>query len=231
MCANNLKLNLTTLQGETELDFTVKRLVCAGWVGRDEQALLAHIKELEEIGIPAPSKTPIHMNFATHLVAMADSIDVISVESSGEVEYVVFRQDGCTSIGVGSDHTDRGFEKFSIPASKHMYTKVIAPQVWPLEELQAHWDRIELRSWVTRDGDRMLYQEGSLASILDVDAIVGSMPKDDGLGMDGLVMFSGTVASKMGMVYGESFDFEIKDPVLSRGIAHGYSIRVLPQYL
>lgn len=228
-----MQLDLTahTLHGEEPLAFQVRRLVCAGWVGRDEEALRAHVRELEQIGIPGPKKTPIHMNFSTHLVSVADAIDVISAESSGEVEYVVLRQGGSTYIGVGSDHTDRGFEKFSIPASKHMYPKVLAPVVWPHGEIREHWDRIVLRSWMTSGGKKMLYQEDPLAAILDVDGIFSTMPGGDGLDTEGMVVFSGTVASKMGMVYGDRFDFEMDDPVLKRSIGHGYSVRVLPQYL
>ncbi|MEE8395378.1 MAG: DUF2848 family protein [bacterium] len=79
-------------------------------------------------------------------------------------------------------------------------------------------------------GERMLYQEDALASILDPDGILATMPRDDGLPSDGLVLFSGTVPTKMGMVYGERFEIELEDPVLSRKLAHGYSVRILPQY-
>jgi hypothetical protein len=226
-----LDLTVQTKEGGRPLAFQVQRLVCAGWVGRDEEALQAHIRELEEIGIPGPARTPIQMNFSTHLVCINDAVDVISAESSGEVEYVVLLQEGQTYIGVGSDHTDRGFERHSIPASKHMYPKVLAPVVWPYSEIRDHWDSIILRSWTDHDGGRVLYQEDPLASILDPDTILAAMPKDDGLTTEGMVVFSGTVASKAGMIYGSRFDFEMEDPVLHRSISYGYKVRVLPQYI
>lgn len=226
-----LDLTVHTMEGERPLRFNAQRLVCAGWVGRDEEALQAHIRELEEIGIPAPSKTPIQMNFSTHLLCMSGAVEVISAESSGEVEYVLLRQEGQTYIGVGSDHTDRGFERHSIPASKHMYPKVLAPVVWPYPEIRDHWDSIILRSWTENGGGRVLYQEDPLASILDPESILDAMPKDDGLTTEGMVLFSGTVASKAGMIYGSRFDFEMEDPVLRRTISHGYTVRVLPQYI
>lgn len=226
-----LDLTLQSLEGERPLQFQAQRLVCAGWVGRDKAALEAHIRELEEIGIPRPGKTPIFMNFSTHLLAVTESLDVISGESSGEVEYVVLRQEGQTYIGTGSDHTDRGFEKHSISASKHLYHKVLAPVVWPYEEIRGHWDRIVLRSWTNDGGGRVLYQEDTLAAIIDLEGILTAMPKDDGLTTEGMAVFSGTVASKAGMIYGDRFDFEMEDPVLNRSIGHGYSVRVLPQYI
>lgn len=214
-----------------ELVFPIRRLVCGGWVGRDQKALQAHIDELGQHGVPAPTRTPIYLNFSPYLTTTADTIEVVSGESSGEVEYVVLKDGGRMYIGVGSDQTDRGFEKFSIPASKQMCAKVMAPVVWPYPEVKDHWDRIVIRSWTTSDGKRMLYQEDALATILGVEDLLEQLPKDDGLPIDGLVLFSGTIATRMGLVYGEEFDFEMEDPVLGRRIRHGYHVRVLPQYL
>lgn len=226
-----LNLTLESSTGTQDLAFRPQRLVCAGWVGRDEAALRAHVVELEEIGIPGPSKTPIHMNLSANLVTTADAVEVISAESSGEVEFVFLRAGAECYIGVGSDHTDRGFERYSIPASKQMYPKVMSTVVWPYLEVKDHWERLIIRSWSTLDGSRVLYQEDTLAAILDVDGILAAMPTDDPLPADGLVLFSGTVASKMGMVYGERFDFEMEDPILKRKNRHGYSVTVRPQHI
>ncbi len=230
---NHIKLNLVveSITEKQELIFPVWRLICAGWVGKNKEALRMHIDELGQHGVPAPTRTPIYMNFSPYLVTTSDTTDVISEESSGEVEYVVLQGETRTYIGVGSDQTDRGFEKFSIPASKQMYAKIMAPLVWPYAEVKDHWDRIVIRSWTTRGGERMLYQEDALATILDAETLLKELPKDDGLSTDGLVLFSGTIATKMGLVYGERFDFEMEDLVLGRRIRHGYHVRVLPQYL
>ncbi len=226
-----LKLVVESTTGREILTFSMRRLICAGWVGRDEKALQIHVDELAEHGVPAPTRTPIYMNFSPHLITTSDAIDVISGESSGEVEYVVLKEGNRTYIGVGSDHTDRGFEKFSIPASKQMCAKVMAPVVWLYQEIKDHWDQIVIRSWTTSDGKRMLYQEDSLATILDVEALLERLPKDEGLPSDGLVLFSGTITTKMGVVFGERFDFEMADPLLDRKIRHGYQVTVLPQHL
>jgi hypothetical protein len=230
---DHIKLNLIveSITGKQELTFPVWRLICAGWVGKNKEALRAHIDELGRHGVPAPTRTPIYMNFSPYLVTTSDIIDVISRESSGEVEYVVLNQGHQTYIGVGSDQTDRGFEKFSIPASKQMYAKIMAPLVWPYDEVKNHWDQIVIRSWTAREGKRVLYQEGALATILDVETLLDRLPKDDDLPGDGLVLFSGTIATKMGLIYGERFDFEMEDPMSGRKIRHGYQVRVLPQYL
>jgi hypothetical protein len=226
-----LKLMVDSITGKQELGFPMRRLICAGWVGRNEKALQVHIDELAEHGVPAPTRIPIYMNFSPCLITTSDAINVISRESSGEVEYVIFKEGDRTYIGVGSDQTDRGFEKFSIPASKQMCAKVMAPVVWPYQEIKGHWDQIVIRSWTTSGGKRMLYQEDSLATILDVGALLEQLPEDEGLPSDGLVLFSGTIPTKEGVVYGERFDFEMEDPVLGRKIRHGYQVRILPQHL
>ena len=226
-----LELVVESITGKQELLFPMRRLICGGWVGRDKEALQVHIDELAQHGVPKPTRTPIYMNFSPYLVTTSDAIDVISAESSGEVEYVILKEGERIYTGVGSDHTDRGFEKFSIPASKQMYAKVMAPVVWPYQEIKDHWDQIVLRSWTTSKGKRMLYQEEALASILDVEALLEQLPKDEGLPTDGLVLFSGTIPTKIGLVYGEGFDFEMEDPILNRKIRHGYKVRVLPQHL
>lgn len=226
-----LTLSVDSKTTRQELVFSFRRLICAGWVGRDKVALQAHIDELAAHGVPAPSRTPIFMNFSLNLTTTSDAIDVVGQESSGEVEYILFKSKNHIFIGIGSDHTDRGFEKFSIPASKQMYPKVVAPIVWPYQEIKDHWDRICLRSWQTRGGERVLYQEDTLASILNVEELLEQIPKGDGLPTDDLIVFSGTIATKAGLVFGERFDIEMEDPVLKRKIEHGYKIRVLPQYL
>ena len=134
-------------------------------------------------------------------------------------------------IGVGSDETDRGFEKHSIPASKQMYPKIMAPVVWPYQEVSDHWDRIVLRSWMTSGGKIELYQEDALSSIMNADALLYELPKEDNLPTDAMVIFSGTIATKKGIRFGQRFDMEMEDPVMNRTIRHGYDIRVLPQYL
>jgi hypothetical protein len=45
----------------------------------------------------------------------------------------------------------------------------------------------------------------------------------------GLVVFSGTIATRGGLVYGDAYDLELEDPVLERSIQMSYRVRVLPQ--
>jgi len=226
-----VNLTLESLSTKETLTFMVKRLVCAGWVGRDKSAVQAHVEELAQLGIPGPSRTPTYMNYSPYLATTEAAIEVVGPDSSGEVEYVILKDAGKLYIGVGSDHTDREMEKHSIPGSKQMCAKVLAPVVWPYEEIRNHWDQIILRSWTRRETERVLYQEDSLGTILDAERILNGLPADGDLSTEGMLVFSGTVATKMGLIFSDRFDFEMEDPVLKRSIRYGYGIRILPQYL
>jgi hypothetical protein len=226
-----LALTVESKSGKEQMAFRFNRLVCAGWVGRVKKALQAHMDELAQLGIPGPTRTPTYMNFSRYLVSPFQTVEVITAETSGEVEYVAFVDEKGIYVGVGSDHTDRGFEKHGIDASKQMYAKVIAPVIWPYEEVKDHWDQIIIRSWTTKDGKRVLYQEDPLAEILDLDTLLEKLPRDDGLPADGIVLFSGTIPCKEGLIYGDSFEFEMDDPLLGRRIKHKYDVKVLPQYM
>ena len=226
-----LNLTLKSQSAKELLTFIVERLVCAGWVGRDKTAVQAHVEELAQLGIPGPSQTPTYMNYSPYLATTEAVIDVVGPDSSGEVEYVILKRDGKLYIGVGSDHTDREMEKHSIPGSKQMCAKVLAPVVWPYEEIRNHWDQIILRSWTQRETEQVLYQEDTLGTILDAERILNGLPADEGLPTEGMLIFSGTLATKMGLIFSDRFDFEMEDPVLNRSIRYGYDIRILPQYL
>jgi hypothetical protein len=92
---------------------------------------------------------------------------VDSAETSGEAEFVLVQSDRGVLVGVGSDHTDRVREAVDVAESKALCGKVISQEVWPLQELQTHWDRLELRAWTTDGDGRRLYQEGRVDALLE----------------------------------------------------------------
>lgn len=203
----------------------VRHAVIAGWTGRDKAALEKHIVELEELGVQRPASTPIYYRVAAARLTTADAIESTGPESSGEVEFMILQAGGRRYLGVGSDHTDRKVETYGITVSKQMCDKPVAPELWALDEVLPHWDRLKLRAYAVIGGARVLYQEGSVAAMLPPDEIVGGYP--DGFA-DGTAMFCGTLAAHGGIRPAERFEFEIEDEVLGRTIRHGYDIEVLP---
>jgi hypothetical protein len=214
-------------QGTTvPLTVPIDRAVMAGWTGRDPVARDKHIAELEAIGIARPATTPIYYRVAARRLTMADSIEVSGSETSGEVEFVLIGWEGRIFVGVGSDHTDRKVESYSVTVSKQMCDKPIASVLWELEEVAGHWDRMILRAFAWIDGARVLYQEGTLDAMLPVDELISGF---GGARLpDGCAMFGGTFAAKGGIRPASRFEFELEDPVLKRKIGHGYDVIELP---
>jgi hypothetical protein len=211
----------------TPLTLAIDQAVIAGWTGRDPVARDKHIAELEAIGIARPASTPIYYRVSARRLTTTDSIEVCGGDSSGEVEFVLIGWQGRIFVGLGSDHTDRKVEAYSVTVSKQMCDKVMAPVLWELEDVIDHWDRMILRSFAWIGGARVLYQEGTLDGMLSVKDLIDRGFGGKGL-PDGCAMFGGTFAAKGGIRPASRFEFELEDPVLKRIIKHAYDVVELP---
>src|ERR1700712_5455475 len=172
MSACELSVTLDANGQKTPLTLPIGRAVVAGWTGRDPVARDKHIAELEAIGIARPASTPIYYRCAARRLTTAASIEVSGGDSSGEGEFVLFGAGARILIGVGSDHTDRKVETYSVTVSKQMCDKPIAPELWALDEIEDHWDAMILRSFAWIGGARVLYQEGTLDAMLPVRELI-----------------------------------------------------------
>ncbi len=224
---NEIAFTLETLLSRTPLTLPIREAVIAGWTGRDPVARDRHIAELEAIGIARPASTPIYYRIAARRLTAADRIEVSGAHSSGEVEFVLFGSPGRMLVGLGSDHTDRKVEAYSVTVSKQMCDKPVAPVLWDFEEVGGHWDRMILRSHAVIDGARILYQEGALDGMLPVAELIARGFGDHGL-PEGCAMFGGTFAARGGIRAASRFEFELEDPVLKRIIRHAYDVIELP---
>jgi Protein of unknown function (DUF2848) len=211
----------------TPLTLAIDQAVMAGWTGRDPVARDKHIAELEAIGIARPATVPIYYRVAARRLTMADSIEVSGGDTSGEVEFVLIGWQGRIFVGVGSDHTDRKVETYSVTVSKQMCDKPMASVLWELEDVRDHWDRMILRAFAWIGGERVLYQEGTLDRMLGVEELIRRGFGPAGL-PDGCAMFGGTFAAIGGIRPASRFEFELEDPVLKRKIGHAYDIIELP---
>jgi Protein of unknown function (DUF2848) len=211
----------------TPLTLAIDQAVVAGWTGRDPVARDKHIAELEAIGIARPASTPIYYRVSARRLTTEDVIEVSGDDSSGEVEFVLIGWQGRVFVGLGSDHTDRKVETYSVTVSKQMCDKPIAPVLWELEEVIDHWDRMILRAYAWIKGKRELYQEGTLDAMLPVSELI-ARGFDGGKFPDGCAMFGGTFAAKGGIRPADRFEYELEDPVLKRTIRHAYDVIVLP---
>jgi hypothetical protein len=194
---------------------------CAGFTGRDRAAVDAHLAELAREGIPAPEQVPACYPVVPELVLVDDRMPVFDVHTSGEVEPVLVVVDGrIRYLGLGSDHTDRYVERFSIPHAKNICPKPMARQVWRAADVAPHWDSMELLSWI--DGEP--YQRGTLAELLPCDELVALTPAAPGRTV---VIFGGTVAAHGGLrTDGAEFRASLRDPVLGRELLLSYRTAV-----
>ncbi len=91
-----------------------------------------------------------------------------------------------------------------------------------------HWDDLVLRAWIEEDGQRVLYQEGTLASLRHpLELVEGHYGHD--LIPEGSAMLCGTVAARGGIRPAPSFEMELFDPVRVRRITHRYAVVELPE--
>ena len=225
-----MKLNFLLMpangpEQEQSVDFS--HCVIAGWAGRDHAAIEHHIEELAALGVPRPSSVPLYYRVAAQQLTQDETVQVVGEDSSGEAEVFLFSHDGKHWVSLSSDHTDRKLEAVSVAMSKQVCAKPVAHQAWAHEDVAAHWDALILRSWIVEDGQRVLYQEGTLSSLqppLDlVEGCFGSRTMPAGTGMT-----CGTVAVIGGIRPAASFQMELEDPVLQRTLRHEYRLDILP---
>jgi hypothetical protein len=205
----------------------IRHLVIAGWTGRDQAALEAHIRELEALGIARPKTTPIFYRVAASLLTTGETIEVIGGDSSGEAECVVYSLADGMWLGLGSDHTDRKAEAIGVTLSKQMCAKPVGARLWRFSDVAPHWEKLTLRSFVTREGKRRLYQEGPVTTMRPPEELIRLYASGGELS-PGTAMFCGTLAVHGGIEGGELFEMELDDPVLGRKLTHAYSVEQLP---
>lgn len=213
-----------TQRGRDAISASIDRLIVAGWTGRDASAIEHHIEELAALGVPRPSSTPLFYRLASGLLTQTDCLHVLGPDSSGEVEPVLVSLADGLWVGVGSDHTDRKAEAMGVALSKQLCGKVVGRQLWRFDEVVSHWDSLILRSWITENGTRTLYQEGALAAIRRPEDLLERL---GGLAV-GNLMFCGTLGALGGVRPAARFDMMLEDPVLQRSLQWGYSVEVLP---
>jgi hypothetical protein len=215
-------------ESRTPLSFTVRHIVCAGYTSRDPVEAERHIRELEGLGIARPKEVPVFFAVASYLATVEQIIEVQGPFTSGEAEFALILGPGGPWVTVASDQTDRFVERHSVPASKQLCPKVLAPTVWPLADVEDHWEDLELRAWVRSGRKRRLYQEAKLGSLLPVGTLLSGLRRRVGRTLDGVVLLSGTVPTVDGqLVYGDAYELELADPRLGRAIRTQYAVRVL----
>jgi hypothetical protein len=223
-----LRFTLHDTDGPKQAAFEPTALVIAGWAGRDRAAVDHHIEELAAIGVPRPSTVPLFYRVAAATLTQSDTIECVGAGSSGEVEPVLLSHAGRLWLTVGSDHTDRDAETYSVALSKQMCAKPLAREAWALDTVLARLDTLRLQSWIEEDGREIAYQEGTLASLVPAPDLLARF-LDGKAAPEGLVISCGTLGAIGGVRASTAFRMRLEDPATGRAITHAYRTTVLPK--
>jgi hypothetical protein len=213
-----------------EISFPVKKMINAGYTGRNQEAVRKHVEELIREGIPAPESTPTAYEVITKLLSFDEEIEVIGDKTSGEAEYVLLCSGKNIYVGVGSDHTDRELEAVSIIKSKQICPNILSKRAWNYGDVEKHWDELILRSWVEEEGgQRLLYQEAPLGVMMSPPDLMEFIKTKMGdRSLEGVLIYSGTIPILAGKTsFSSYFETELYNPVSGKSLRAAYHVKKL----
>jgi len=232
----SLQFMVESSEGTFPLSVVTRRNYIMGFTQRDPQMMQRHLEEVEKIGVPAITveEPPAVVPVGHWAITTATELPVNEERTTAEVEFALIQYDGRQYLGVGSDHTDRTLEETSIPWSKMVCAKVIAPVIWPLEEVVDHWDDLVIESHLVIDGKLELYQHADGACFWPPDQILEGLARKvkdaagDVAALSDFVALAGTVVSEGGLQrFVREWEFSLEDPTLGRSIRHRYTTPLL----
>lgn len=207
----------------------VRTVLNAGYAGRSQDDVAAHVAELAAMGIPAPTSTPCLYPVAPYLASQTSEVPVQHGRTSGEAEWalVITRDD--VLLTAACDHTDRDLEVHGVAWSKQAAPDVLSRQAWRLADVADRIDTLTITAWVRNDGDWTEIQRGTFSDLLSPQYWLDILPARD-LYAPGTVLLSGTIPMHGGVdQFAEAWRVELADPATGRTISLEYEVRRLPE--
>lgn len=220
-------LSFTLPDGSTR-EVTVTTLLNAGYTGRAQEEVAAHVAELAELGVPAPSVTPALYPVSPYLASQTDTVPAQHERTSGEAEWALVIGDDPADplLTVACDHTDRALEVHGVAWSKNASLDVLGTRAWRLADISGHLDTIRLRAWV---GSGELIQDATLEALLPPSYWLDVLRSRDLL-TPGTILLSGTVAMLPGVdQFNDSWRVELSDPTTGDTLDLAYTVAKLPE--
>ncbi|EST24884.1 DUF2848 domain-containing protein [Streptomyces niveus] len=207
----------------------VVRVLNAGYAGRSQADVAAHVAELAELGVPAPSVTPALYPVSPYLAQHTERVSVQHGRTSGEAEWaLVVDSEGELLLTAACDHTDRELEVHGVAWSKNASPDVLARRAWRLADVEERLDDLALRAWVTHDGRETLIQNGTLAELL-TPGYWADVLRERGDLVPGTVLISGTIPMTEGVdQFAERWRVELSDPATGDVIDLAYDVVRMP---
>ena len=144
---------------------TIKKLYFGRYCGRNIDATRAFLDSYRTQGYSVHGN-PDLCRKSRYLLTNEDAVEVQGPQTSGEVEIVAIVDSDEVLVSVGSDHNDRTIETmwadalgkvYDTAKQKQMVPTVVARDASKYEEIRDHWDRLNLRSYVTVSGKKIPY--------------------------------------------------------------------------
>ncbi len=204
----------------------VIQVLNAGYAGRSQEDVAAHVAELAELGVPAPSVTPALYPVSPYLAQQTERVAVQHGRTSGEAEWALIVADGGELLLTAAcDHTDRDLEVHGVAWSKNAGPDVLARHAWRLADVDSRIDALTLRAWVTHDGKETEIQHGTLAELLPPAYWVDVL-RSRGALTPGTVLISGTIPMAPDVdQFAEAWRVELGDPATGDTIHVAYDVR------
>jgi hypothetical protein len=224
---------MTTLQFELPdgdlIDVEVRHLLNAGYTGRDQQSVQAHIDELAELGVSAPSTTPTLYPVSPYLAQQVDTVAVQHRRTSGEAEWAIVitgPEESDVLLTVACDHTDRDLEVHGVAWSKNASPDVLGRKAWRLPDIADRLDNIRM---VARVGaDRTVIQDTTLAALLPPKYWLDVL-REKRLFEAGTILISGTVPMVEGVEqFADRWEVALIDPETGDEIICAYRVVPMP---
>lgn len=222
-------LNFELPDGTTK-EVQVKHLLNAGYAGREQEEVQAHIAELAELGVPGPATTPALYPVSPYLAQQVSEVRVQHARTSGEAEWAMIITDEGVLLTVACDHTDRELEVHGVAWSKNASPDVLGRKAWRLDDVRDHLDKITLKGWVgAGETPDTLIQDSSLEALLTPDYWLEVLT-ERGLNEAGTVLISGTVAMTSGVdQFARSWKVEMTDPVTGLSVDAQYVVEKMAE--
>jgi hypothetical protein len=219
------------LPDEESVTVEVDTLLNAGYAGRSQADVTAHITELAELGVPAPTRIPCIYPIASYLAMQAHEIDVQHDLTSGEAEWaLVVAGTGPDDLllTAACDHTDRRLERHGVAWSKQAAPDLLADRAWRLSTIADRLDEFTLTGTVETESGTEVIQHGTLTELLSPLYWVEELRARDLLN-PGTVLMSGTIPMHPDInQFSTGWGVELRDPVTGEAISLSYSVRQTP---
>ena len=211
-----------TLPDGGALQPDINRLFMAGYTGRSEEAVKRHIAEMAQKGVSPPTKTPAYHPVMPCLLSQSQKLEVCGRDTLPEVEFVIFGWQGRLFVTVGNDQYDVEMERVGeLQRSKNLAQKPISKFAWPLEDVEDHWDELQLKMYA----GGILVQSGPVSEIMRPESLVSSASITDGT-----MVFSGTVPFVAPLDDRiDTFVICLTDPVKGRALTHEFKRDVVEE--